>query len=150
MELAAILKKSSVLSKFQIGAATKQQNPIMHRRDRFVTGVHLQIEAIEAELANRPFIRTGVRKDKESGVLIERSLRFKKWWSKDGNRYVVMLRYGASALFAEAIIASSIEDVITVLNGVVEAAKSGDLDAQLSSMNRSKKGQKAVTVKAGK
>ena len=142
MELAVILKKSSALSKFQVGAATKQQNsdPVQHRRSRFIEGVQLQVEALEAELANRPFVRTGVRKDKESGQPVERTLRFKKWWSKDGNRFLVVLRYGASALFSEAIIAPTIEDVITVFDGVIEAAKAGDLDAQLASVKRGKKG----------
>ena len=89
---------------------------------------------------NRPFVRTGVRKDKDTGQPVERALRFKKWWSKDGNRYVVVLRYGASALFSEAIIAPTIEDVITVFDGVIEAAKAGDLDPQLGSIKRGKKG----------
>ena len=142
MDLAVILKKSNALSKFQVGAATKQQNadPVQHRRSRFIEGVQLQVEALEAELANRPFVRTGVRKDKDTGQPVERALRFKKWWSKDGNRYVVVLRYGASALFSEAIIAPTIEDVITVFDGVIEAAKAGDLDPQLGSIKRGKKG----------
>ena len=149
MELAVILKKSSALNKFQVGAVTKPQNadPVLHRRGRFVEGVQHQIEALEAELANRPYVRTGVRKDKESGQPVERALKFKKWWSKDGNRFVVVLRYGASALFPEAIIAPTVEDVITVLDGVIEAAKSGDLDSQLGSIKRGKKAGKEVVEK---
>ncbi|MEI6558085.1 MAG: hypothetical protein WCO00_06730 [Rhodospirillaceae bacterium] len=149
MELAVILKKSTALSKFQVGATPKQQNadPVQHRRGRFIEGVQHQIEALEAELANRPFVRSGVRKDKESGQPVERALKFKKWWSKDGNRYVVVLRYGASALFPEAIIAPTVEDVITVLDGVIEAAKAGDLDAQLATIKRSKKSGKEVAEK---
>ena len=149
MELAVILKKSSALSKFQVGATPKQQNadPVLHRRGRFIEGVQHQIEALESELANRPFVRTGIRKDKETGQPVERALKFKRWWAKDGNRYVVVLRYGASALFPEAIIAPTVEDVITVLDGVIEAAKSGDLDAQLSTIKRGKKAGKEGLVK---
>ena len=142
MELTVILKNSTALSKFQVGAASKQQNsdPVQHRRSRFIEGAQLRVEALEAELANRPFVRTGVRKDKESGQPVERTLRVKKWWSKDGNRFLVVLRYGASALFSEAIIAPTIEDVISVFDGVIEAAKAGELDAQLASVKRGKKG----------
>ncbi len=152
MELAVILKKSTALSKFQVGATPKQQNadPVQHRRGRFIESVQHQIEALEAELANRAYVRTGVRKDKESGQVVERALKFKKWWSKDGNRYVVVLRYGAAALFAEGIIAPTIEDVISVFDGVIEAAKNGDIDAQLSTIKRSKKVGKEAAVKGVK
>ena len=150
MELAAILKKNGALSKFQVGAAVKHQNvdPVLHRRGRFVEAAQHQLEALEADLANKPFVRFGVRKDKETGQPVERSLKFKRWWTKDGNRYVVVLRYGASALFPEGIIAPTIEDVISVFDGVIEAAKAGDLDAQLSTIKRGKKAGKEVAEKA--
>ncbi len=137
MELAEILKKSKALARFQVSAVTKKNtDPVLRRRARFVEAVGRQLEALEAELAGKPYLRYGVRKVKETGEVIERPLRFKKWWTRDGDRFVVVLRYGTAPLFKDAIIAPTIEDVISIFDGVIEAARGGDIDGQLVAFKR--------------
>ena len=144
MELSELLKKSAALAKFQVSAVIKQQhdNPVMHQREKFIEAINTQLEALEAEVAGKPFIKTGKRKDKETGEVGEKQLRFKKWYSKNGSRYVIVLRYGASPLFKEGIIAPTLDDVHKVLDGMIDAAKAGHLDSQFANFMRGKRENK--------
>ena len=140
MGLADITKKSGSLCAFQVVSVTKQPgDPISRQRRKFCDGVRLQIAAFSAELSGRPFIHTGLRKTKDSGEVEEKPIRLKKWWRKDGNRYLIVLRYGARTLFNEAIVASSQVEVHRVLEGTIDTCMAGHFDKVLQSVNRAKR-----------
>ena len=150
--LSDILKKSATLSMFTAVSAVNKQSaadPIQHKRGKFIEAATHQIEAIEAEMSGKPYIRTGQRKDKETGEKVDKQLRFKKWWLKDGNRFIVQFRYGASALFDQGLVAATIEDVLKIMDGIIEAARAGDLDSQLTNFKRGKR-EKKDDVKAAR
>ncbi len=124
MELADLIKKSAPLAKFQVGAFNKV-NPAdkaAAQRDRFTQAVQLQLDALECEQTNKPFVHKGIRKVQETGEVVEKVLRFRKWWRKDGNRYIVTLRYGASPLFKDSVVAPTLDDVLTILDGIIDVA----------------------------
>ena len=143
--LSDIIKKNAALSKFTAVAAVNRQanqDPIIHQREKFAEAVSHQIEALEAELSGKPYIRTGMRKDKETGEKVDKQLRFKKWWQKDGNRFIVQFRYGASPLFDQGLVAATLDDVHKILDGIIEASRAGDLDSQFANFKRGKREKK--------
>ncbi|MEI6558386.1 MAG: hypothetical protein WCO00_08240 [Rhodospirillaceae bacterium] len=140
MGLADIMKKSGVLAAFPVVSVTKQPgDPISRQRRKFCDGVRIQIAALSAELSGRQFVHIGLRKTKDSGEVEEKPIRLKKWWRKEGNRYLVVLRYGARTLFNEAIVAGSQVELHKVLEGIIETCMAGHFDKVLQSVNRVKR-----------
>ena len=144
MNLSEIMRASPCLSSFKITAVPKQVvDPTLRQREKFSDALQLQIEALDCEVTGKKFAYTAMNRVKESGEVVERTMRFKRWWRKDGNRYLVVLRYGARALFKDAIIANSTDEVNKILEGMVDACKAGYLDKSLQAVRRATNASRA-------
>ena len=146
MNLAEVMKRTGSLSKFQTSKLPKRhtEDPILRRREKFTEAINNQLTALECELNNKPYVHSGKRRIKETGAVVEREMRFRRWWVKDGNRYLIVLRYGVSVLFEDAIIAQSLDEVVSVLDALIDATKSGHLDTQFAAIKRAKSAKTKV------
>ena len=137
MNLSEIMRASAALSVFKITAVPRQiVDPTHRQREKFCDAVQLQIEALDCEVTGKKFTYTAMKRVKESGVVVERTMRFKRWWRKDGNRYLVIFRYGARALFKDAVVANSTDEVTKIFEGMVDACKAGYLDKAFQAVRR--------------
>lgn len=150
MSLSDIMKKTTSLARFQVSAnAKKERDPILHQREKFTEAVNNQLDALEAEVCGKHYVKTVIRKHKETGEVVNKDIRFKKWYQNDGNRYLIVLRYGSRPLFQDGIIALTLDDVKHVLEGLIEAASAGHFDSEFQRFRRGTS-EKTKSKNAGK
>ena len=158
----------TVLSKLQFVKEVEAENDrAPHVRKRFVEGVNTQLEALAAEVENKPFTLTRERreKDEETGetTKYEKAVRFSVWWTKGPKGYSVEPRYGSKKIQlsdAGSVIKTGpkLDDVKAVLELLIQAANAGELDKPLLEVSERKRkadeaetpAEKAVTPTTGK
>ena len=136
----------SVLSKFKLVSATQdRQSPALTRRNKLTGKLQFQIAAAKAAIAGGSYVarRAKFVKDEESGERkqVEMSTRVRPWWWKsESGKLMLTVRYGAKSLELakgkNAIELSSMPEVVSALETLLEAANAGELDAQIEQASR--------------
>lgn len=131
----------SVLSKFKLVSATQNRNSAEFLRRNKLTGkMRHQIAAAKAAIAGETYAakRSKFVKDSDSGERkqVETSAPVRPWWWKsESGKLMLTVRYGAKPLELtkgkNAIELASMADVVSALETLLEAANSGELDAQI-------------------
>ncbi|MBB2164045.1 hypothetical protein HLH26_05735 [Gluconacetobacter sp. 1b LMG 1731] len=130
----------SALSKLTFVAEVEAEHDrAPHVRKRFVEGVEVQLQALQAEVENKPFTLTRERREKDEAgetVKFDKAVRFSTWWTKGPKGYSVEPRYGSKKIQlsdAGSIIKTGpkLDDVKAVLELLIQAANAGELDKPL-------------------
>ncbi|WP_156474459.1 hypothetical protein [Gluconobacter albidus] len=148
----------TALSKLTFVATVDTMNDrAPHVRKRFVEGVEVQLQALQAEVENKPFklMRERREKDEATGETskFEKAVRFATWWEKGNNAYFVSPRYGSKKIQlseggAAIKTGPKLDDVKAVLELLIQAAKAGELDKPLlATSERKRKEEEVVAAK---
>lgn len=153
----------TILSKLTFTKEVKEKNDrTPHVRTKFVEGVNVQLAALQAEIEGTPFKLTKERREKneETGEVVkaEKEIRFSVWWTKGVKGYAVEPRYGSKRVQLSVMgsiiqTGDKLSDVKAVLELLIEAAKTGELDTQLLKASERKekpKAEKPLTVEDDK
>ncbi|MBF0892751.1 hypothetical protein HKD28_15270 [Gluconobacter sp. LMG 1744] len=127
-----------------------------HVRKRFVEGVEVQLQALQAEVEGKPFklMRERREKDEATGETnkFEKAVRFATWWTKGPKGYSVEPRYGSKKIQlsdAGSVIKTGpkLDDVKAVLELLIVAAKAGELDKPLLATSERKRKEEEAPAK---
>jgi hypothetical protein len=133
---------SPILKSFTFVPQPKVSNdPVIIKRERIVS----RLEDQKKLLADPNFVRTVKRwENKEGGekVLVEKPIRTSKWWQPDSNGgYVMTLKVGSKRIEFEkgkaAIAVGSLEKLPGVIEALIKAVRTGELDDQLNQSSKS-------------
>jgi hypothetical protein len=127
----------SVLKTLKLVAA-----PVRSSRDKVEDRRFNMIQRLEDQkklLADPTYVRksTHFTGKGEERRRVEKEHRVKKWWSEDSSGVVTMSMYraGKPIEFAPdraAVAAASLKDLLTLMDRLIEATRSGELDEHLA------------------
>lgn len=131
-----------ILQTLKVTAATRSRNadPVVHRRNRILSSLFLQIKAASAAVEGKRLTipKTKKFRDSLSGAVTEVQKEVpvrETWWLSDGKVYLE-LRYGHKPLeFAKgknAIELDSITALVPTLEKLKQAVTNGEFDTQLA------------------
>lgn len=134
--------KTTLLSKLAFVAedATKSHDRTETVRGRFIDGIKIQLEALEAEKTNKPFTLKRERREKDEATgetkKFEKEVRFNKWWEVSQGVLFVFPRYGSKRIALSSMgpaikAGTKLDDVKNVLELLIEATNGGELDKAL-------------------
>ncbi|MDA9520168.1 hypothetical protein XI06_07340 [Bradyrhizobium sp. CCBAU 11434] len=111
-------------------------DPLMIKRERMIA----RLEDQKKLLADPTYQRRIKRWEKTEGgekVLVEKPLRTSKWWQQDQSGvYVMTVKVGSKRIEFEkgkaAIVVGPLEKLPTVIDTLIKAVRTGELDSQLS------------------
>lgn len=141
------------LTKLTISSATRQisTNPVESRRAKLLEKLDEQLAMATAFVANQPYSAT--RKvwavdEQGNKQRVDREKRLSAWyWHDATGKFMFKLRYGARRLELakgkHAIDVGPKDQLVAVIKTVIEAVKSGELDAALTGAAAVKAGKKA-------
>ena len=134
----------SYLSKLNFKTVTRiaERDPVHDRRAKFIGAAEEQRQVVAAALKGATYHKT--LKSKSDDPPRERIVR--PWFFQKDAGWYLQARYGARVLLVDgksnAIFAAKLADVDAALVALIEAAKSGELDAVLELASR--RGNKAA------
>lgn len=130
---------SPILKSFTFVPQPKpSSDPLIIKRERMIA----RLEDQKKLLADPNFVRTVKRWERKEGgekVLLERPLRTTKWWQPDqSGGYVVKL--GSKRIEFEkgkaAIAVGTLEKLPGVIDALIKAVRTGELDEQLNQSSK--------------
>ncbi|OSI80344.1 DUF6641 family protein [Bradyrhizobium canariense] len=111
-------------------------DPLIIKRERMVSRLEDQKKLLADPTYQRRIKRWETKEGGEK-VLVEKPLRTGKWWQQDPSGSVVMtVKVGSKRVEFEkgkaAIAVGAVDKLPSVIDALIKAVRSGELDAQLS------------------
>lgn len=122
--------------------------PEQHRRAKLASHLREQLAIAEAQVAGRIHVvkkRRWEYTDDGQKHLIEVDKRLKQWWkTQPDGKVVLTVRYGSKPLEFEkgkgAVVLKGMDDLLTLLPKLVDAAEAGEFDSFISAAGKPKTG----------
>lgn len=130
----------SYLSKLNFKTVTRsaERDPVAERRAKFVTSSEEQRLVVAAALKGVTYTKTLKSRDSEP----PRDRAVRPWFFQKDNGWYLQPRYGAQVLLIDgksnAIFATKLADVDSILVALVSAAQNGELDTALALVRKKK------------
>lgn len=117
-----------------------KNDPLLQRRVKLLTQLEQQRE-LAANPAYSVLTKKWVKQEDGSKALVDKQKRVKRWWVVDmAGVCFFTVRYGSKLLELEkgkvAITVGNIENLVGVIDAVIAAVRSGELDTLLDNIQR--------------
>ena len=149
----------TILSKLKLSDKTRSsmlEAPETQARGKMLDALELQLKAAEAELEGKIYTVPKIRyvNDATTGERAKREIleTVKPWWFKDmAGDYYLQLKYGSKKLEIApgkfSIEVGAVENLVGVLETVMEAVRSGELDEALMKARGGKRERKVLQLR---
>ena len=142
----------SSLAKLTIKSITRQNkvSPVEARRNKLLSGIEDQLHVVDAAMRGEQYSVTLSRVTKNDAgerVRVQRQRVIRAWFFAQDGGFYVQCKYGSKAILlskdGNAVLVKQLSDVKPVLETLLSAAATGELDAS------SEQALKARKVRAG-